>query len=195
MGPSAPGVYYFVITSRGASKLCGVNSYSENILFGAQPSRTACLLTFILTLYVSCTQKTVSCFQLPQSTVLSTMHLRDLLLAASALLRAAAFEPKISAAVFEPKDKDFAGHGQIRTLYIGRGHDDLGCLTSAGKWTADDAQCGTFASERIGNSTFHLSVPEGGCGVDVATFKCGASVEAAIFGVRSRFLCPPRLRA
>ncbi len=116
------------------------------------------------------------------------MHLKHLILTASAIFSAAAFEPKVSAAVFEPKAKDFAGLGQIRTLYIGRGHDDLGCLTSTGKWTADESQCGTFAAEQIGNSTFHLSVPEGGCGVDVATFKCGANVEGAIFGVRSTFL-------
>lgn len=122
------------------------------------------------------------------------MHLKNLLLAASALLSAAAFEPKVSAAVFKPKATDFAGLGQIRTLYIGRGHDDLGCLTGAGKWTADESECGTFAAEQIGNSTFHLSVPEGGCGVDVATFKCGANVEGAIFGVRSGFLFKvPRL--
>ena len=122
------------------------------------------------------------------------MHLKTLLLTASALLSAAAFEPKASAPVFEPKAADFAGLGQIRTLYIGRDHDDLGCLTGAGKWTADESECGTFAAEPIGNSTFHLSVPEGGCGVDVATFKCGADVEGAIFGVGSEFLSKaPRL--
>lgn len=103
------------------------------------------------------------------------MLLKHILLAVGPLL------PLASA---EPEAKDFSGLGQIRTLYIGRGHDDLGCLTSAGKWTVDESKCGTFAAEQISNSTFHLFAPEGGCGVDVATFRCGDDVKGAIFGVR-----------
>jgi hypothetical protein len=106
------------------------------------------------------------------------MQLTQLLLTASAIL---------SAVAVDPKAKDFTGLGQIRTLYIERDHNDLGCLTSAGKWTVDEAQCGTFSTEQISDSTFHLSAPEGPCGIDVATFKCGSDVQAAIFGVGSSF--------
>lgn len=110
------------------------------------------------------------------------MHLQTVLLAVATLL---------STASAERNTKDFTGLGQIRTLYIGRGHDDLGCLTSAGKWTANESLCGTFAAEQISDVTFHLFAPKvGGCGVDVATFKCGDGVKGGIFGV-----CPLDLRS
>ncbi len=104
------------------------------------------------------------------------MQLKQLLLTASAIF---------SATALDPKAKDFTGFGQIRTLYIERTHDDLGCLTSAGKWTVDEAQCGTFSVYQLSDSTFHLLAPEGACGIDVATLRCEAEVEPAIFGVRS----------
>ncbi|KAH6839500.1 hypothetical protein B0I37DRAFT_235736 [Chaetomium sp. MPI-CAGE-AT-0009] len=80
--------------------------------------------------------------------------------------------------------KDFTGLGQLRTLYIGSDHDDLGCVTSAGKWTTDESQCGVFSAERIANGQFQLFAPQeaGGCGVEVATFKCGRGVKGGIFG-------------
>jgi hypothetical protein len=104
------------------------------------------------------------------------MHLQTVFLAAATLL---------STASAGQNRKDFTGLGQIRTLYIGRGHDDLGCLTSAGKWTTDESLCGTFAAAQISDVTFHLFAPKaGGCGIDVATFKCGDGVQGgAIFGV------------
>ena len=87
--------------------------------------------------------------------------------------------------------KAFSGLGQIRTVYIGRGHADLGCLTRSGQWTTNEAQCGTFTAEPLSENTFSLYAPSHGmmaggvevCGVDVATFKCGGEVKGAIFGV------------
>ncbi|KAK4224243.1 hypothetical protein QBC38DRAFT_25008 [Podospora fimiseda] len=79
-----------------------------------------------------------------------------------------------------PAAQAFSGLGQIRTLYIGRDHDDLGCLTSQGKWTTDEALCGTFYAYRLstnakGMSTFRLAgVDVGICGIAPAgVFKCG----------------------
>jgi hypothetical protein len=78
---------------------------------------------------------------------------------------------------------DFSGTGQIRTLWTIGDHADLGCLTSEGKWTSNNSSCGTFSGERSSNGTvFKVSTSAGGCGIEVATFKCGDEVDAA-FGV------------
>ncbi|KAK4164108.1 hypothetical protein QBC43DRAFT_289341 [Cladorrhinum sp. PSN259] len=84
----------------------------------------------------------------------------------------------------------FDGLGHIRTLYIGRDHDDLGCLTAAGKWTTDEEQCGLFFGKTLsqspkgGVSTFRLaSLDTGMCGIaPVGVFKCGGDAKAAEFG-------------
>ncbi|KAK4220707.1 hypothetical protein QBC38DRAFT_333836, partial [Podospora fimiseda] len=87
-----------------------------------------------------------------------------------------------------PAGQAFSGLGQIRTLYIARDHDDLGCLTSQGKWTTDEALCGNFYAYRLsknakGMSTFRLAgVDVGMCGITPAgIFKCGG-VHDAEFG-------------
>lgn len=109
---------------------------------------------------------------------------KTILLALSALLPAVCAEQKRS---------DFVGLGQLRTLYIGTGHEDLGCLTSAGQWTVDESQCGVFAAAPLDNGVFHLFAPKtGGCGVDVATFKCGGGVKGATFGVSTPTTYPRR---
>lgn len=91
-----------------------------------------------------------------------------------------------NAAVASSSSKDFTGLGQLRTLYIGDDHDDLGCVTSSGKWTTDESQCGFFSVEPLPNGQFQLFAPQaaGGCGIDGATFKCGHGVKGATFGVR-----------
>ncbi|KXX82950.1 hypothetical protein MMYC01_200417 [Madurella mycetomatis] len=77
--------------------------------------------------------------------------------------------------------RDFSGLGQIRTLYIRDDHEDLGCLTSQGRWTTDESQCGTFVAVRDAHD-FKLTALDGGkCGVDVATFKCGQGVQWDVF--------------
>ncbi|KAK4039490.1 hypothetical protein C8A01DRAFT_47057 [Parachaetomium inaequale] len=84
--------------------------------------------------------------------------------------------------------KDFSGYGQLRTLYIHDDHEDLGCLTAVGKWTADESQCGIFVAEQLPAppqvlSNFQLSAPGiGNCGIEVATFKCGEDVKPVTFG-------------
>jgi hypothetical protein len=80
--------------------------------------------------------------------------------------------------------KDFTGFGQLRTLHIGSDHSDLGCVTSAGKWTTDESQCGVFSAEQLANGQFQLFAPQeaGGCGIEVATFKCGREVKGGVFG-------------
>lgn len=84
--------------------------------------------------------------------------------------------------------RDFSGLGQIRTLYITDDHEDLGCLTSQGRWTADESQCGTFVAVRDAHD-FKLAAVDGGkCGVDVATFKCGQGAKWDVFGVRNFIL-------
>ncbi|KAL2189191.1 hypothetical protein L209DRAFT_752412 [Thermothelomyces heterothallicus CBS 203.75] len=77
----------------------------------------------------------------------------------------------------------FTGHGQLRALHNTGDHEDLGCLTSEGKWTVEEPLCGVFAADRIDDYQFRLrSIEAGECGVDVATFKCGGGVKAAGFG-------------
>ncbi|KAK4151556.1 hypothetical protein C8A00DRAFT_35807 [Chaetomidium leptoderma] len=94
-----------------------------------------------------------------------------------------AFTALLSTAIAASRTPDFTGVGQIRTLYIGTGHEDLGCLTSTGKWTIDESQCGTFAAAKANDNSFHLfATEEGGCGIDVATFKCGGGVKGGTFG-------------
>jgi uncharacterized membrane protein len=105
------------------------------------------------------------------------------MLSTTALL---AFTALLSTTTAAYETKDFTGLGQIRTVYIGSNHEDLGCLTSAGQWTVDESQCGTFVTAQIDNSygQFHLfSTEAGACGIDVATFKCGDGVKWSIFGV------------
>ncbi|EAQ88806.1 hypothetical protein CHGG_05425 [Chaetomium globosum CBS 148.51] len=87
-------------------------------------------------------------------------------------------------ALASSSSKDFTGLGQLRTLYIGADHDDLGCVTSSGQWTTDEAQCGFFSVEPLPNGQFQLFAPQasGGCGIDVATFRCGRGVKGATFG-------------
>ncbi|KAK4119676.1 hypothetical protein N657DRAFT_560086, partial [Parathielavia appendiculata] len=85
--------------------------------------------------------------------------------------------------------RPFGGVGQLRTLYIRGNNEDLGCLTGAGKWTVDEAQCGTFRTEPITNYTWYLfSTTEGMCDIDVPSysyvFRCGSDAQAewAVFG-------------
>ncbi|KAK3994282.1 hypothetical protein QBC44DRAFT_340977 [Cladorrhinum sp. PSN332] len=85
-----------------------------------------------------------------------------------------------------PAAQAFSGLGQIRTVYIGRDRDDLGCLTSAGKWTTDEALCGVFYAYRLsssaqGVSTFRLAgVDIGICGIAPAgVFNQNADVYVA----------------
>ncbi|KAK3301724.1 uncharacterized protein B0T15DRAFT_321892 [Chaetomium strumarium] len=87
---------------------------------------------------------------------------------------------------------DWKGQGQVRTRYIQNPYPDLGCLTSAGQWTTNEALCGVFETSWINNYTFYLSsVPSNGpsanskagaCGIDVNNFRCGGGVREAVFG-------------
>ncbi|KAL2195399.1 hypothetical protein P885DRAFT_79339 [Corynascus similis CBS 632.67] len=102
--------------------------------------------------------------------------LNTLLLALTALL-------PLSAAAAVAKRPAFTGPGQLRTFYIRGDHEDLGCVTSEGKWTVDESQCGVFVTERLDSNQFHLrALKAGQCGIDVATFKCGGGVKEAVFG-------------
>jgi hypothetical protein len=99
-----------------------------------------------------------------------------------------AFTALLSTTTAYERTKDFTGLGQIRTVYIGSNHEDLGCLTATGQWTVDESQCGTFVTAPVAensyNNQFHLSSTKAGaCGIDVATFKCGGGVKWSIFGV------------
>ncbi|KAK4194690.1 hypothetical protein QBC40DRAFT_311252 [Triangularia verruculosa] len=78
--------------------------------------------------------------------------------------------------------QDFSGRGQIRALHVRENHQDLGCLTSAGKWTTIETLCGDFDAQRVGNNNeFRLSsTGAGSCGIEGVFFKCGISV--GIFG-------------
>jgi len=79
--------------------------------------------------------------------------------------------------------QDFTGLGQLRTLYIGDDHQDLGCVTSAGKWTVDEAECGAFAAQPLDNGVFQLwSHGAGGCGINAGTLQCGGGIKGASFG-------------
>lgn len=97
--------------------------------------------------------------------------------AASLLALAALLPVSIAASAFD-------GRGQLRTLYISGDHEDLGCLTSDGKWTVNEDQCGVFIADRINEAEYYLSSEKAGpCGVQAATFKCAEDVKPGIFGV------------
>ncbi|KAL2158164.1 hypothetical protein VTH06DRAFT_4732 [Thermothelomyces fergusii] len=100
---------------------------------------------------------------------------------ATSLLALAALLP-IATAV--PGPSSFTGYGQLRALYNKGDHEDLGCLTSDGKWTVDEDRCGIFLSDRINDSQqFRLyGVGAGQCGIDVATFKCNTEIKTTVFG-------------
>ncbi|KAK0663941.1 hypothetical protein QBC41DRAFT_350103 [Cercophora samala] len=95
------------------------------------------------------------------------------------------FTPLLVAAVFSwaAVAQDFNGLGQIRTLYVRENNQDLGCLTSAGKWTTIESLCGEFHAQRVGsNNEFRLSTEAGSCGIEGVTFKCAYGVQSGIFG-------------
>ncbi|AEO69866.1 43c6182b-3385-4f49-8bb0-d6b8a1f08d67 [Thermothielavioides terrestris] len=70
--------------------------------------------------------------------------------------------------------RDFLNPGQLRCLWTEQDHADLGCLTSLGEWTTNEAECGTFVGSWNSNTTFFLSSPDSGsCGLDGSFFKCG----------------------
>ncbi|KAL2155747.1 hypothetical protein VTH82DRAFT_489 [Thermothelomyces myriococcoides] len=95
--------------------------------------------------------------------------------AASLLALAALLPVSIAASAFD-------GRGQLRTLYISGDHEDLGCLTSDGKWTVNEDQCGVFIADRINEAEYYLSSEKAGpCGVQAATFKCAEDVKPGIF--------------
>lgn len=80
--------------------------------------------------------------------------------------------------------RDFSGLGQIRMLHNAGDHEDLGCLTSAGGWTTDEARCGVFRAARTAEHAIRLHALRAGvCGVETATFRCGDGVREIIFGV------------
>ncbi|VBB87232.1 Putative protein of unknown function [Podospora comata] len=93
------------------------------------------------------------------------------------------FTPLLACIVFSwALAEDFSGPGQIRTLDVRENNQDLGCLTSKGKWTTVESLCGEFYAQRVGsNNEFRLSSTGGGsCGIDGVTFKCG--IQSGIFG-------------
>jgi hypothetical protein len=83
---------------------------------------------------------------------------------------------------------DFSGNGQLRTLGILPDPVDLGCLTNEGKWTTEEAKCGTFVAFLFDEVNFNLSTPTGACGMpwwgdgNTYLFKCGMA-EGQIFAV------------
>jgi hypothetical protein len=81
---------------------------------------------------------------------------------------------------------DWKGQGQVRTRYINDPYPDLGCLTSSGQWTTNEALCGAFETSWLNNYTFYLNnKDDSACGIDVSTFKCVGGVSQGIFGVTS----------
>jgi hypothetical protein len=95
------------------------------------------------------------------------------------------------AATASAQDKRwFEGKGQLRTLYADDPYQDLGCLTSAGKWTVDEPLCGTFEGVWISEYNFNLTSLDPGSGPCGAakgslTFTCGKDVQPYSFGVSS----------
>ncbi|EAA32452.2 hypothetical protein GE21DRAFT_7498 [Neurospora crassa] len=85
--------------------------------------------------------------------------------------------------------KSFSGTGQIRTLWDGSSHDDLGCLTASGRWTTDENLCGTFIAVRkdgdsIGATQFTLTSKEAGpCEMSGTTFVCEKGLDGYSFGI------------
>ncbi|KAJ4415710.1 hypothetical protein N0V85_002585 [Neurospora sp. IMI 360204] len=83
----------------------------------------------------------------------------------------------------------FSGTGQIRTLWDGASHDDLGCLTASGRWTTDENSCGTFVAVRkdgdsIGATQFTLASKEAGpCEMLGTTFVCEKGRGGYSFGI------------
>lgn len=77
----------------------------------------------------------------------------------------------------------FEGKGQLRTVWWQGDHADLGCLTSAGLWTADEKLCGVFEAARADDdrSLFTLSTEDGWCRIYGAQFTCNGQ-EAYSFG-------------
>lgn len=104
-----------------------------------------------------------------------------------AALTAAITTTTAAAAVAAPTSsswRDFSGLGQIRMLHNAGDHEDLGCLTSAGRWTTDEARCGVFRAARAAEHAIRLHALRAGvCGVETATFRCGDGVREIIFGV------------
>ncbi|KAK0727632.1 hypothetical protein B0T26DRAFT_636695 [Lasiosphaeria miniovina] len=79
----------------------------------------------------------------------------------------------------------FNGTGQIRTVwgYGDQYRADLGCLTAAGLWTADDSRCDIFDAVRFNASTFTLASSAGPCRVLGAEFTCAKGNEGYYFGL------------
>ncbi|KAK4182568.1 hypothetical protein QBC35DRAFT_444985 [Podospora australis] len=81
----------------------------------------------------------------------------------------------------------FSGLGQVRTFYVRDNHEDLGCLTSAGKWTTNNSLCGNFTANRATPSpnysvSWTLSTSAGPCGIETVTLKCKPGITPAVFG-------------
>ncbi|KAK3950332.1 hypothetical protein QBC32DRAFT_399567 [Pseudoneurospora amorphoporcata] len=85
--------------------------------------------------------------------------------------------------------RSWSGTGQIRTLWDGSSHDDLGCLTASGRWTTDENSCGTFTAVRkdgatIGATQFTLTSKEAGpCEMLGTTLVCEKGRGGYSFGI------------
>ncbi|KAH8666897.1 hypothetical protein BX600DRAFT_511785 [Xylariales sp. PMI_506] len=78
----------------------------------------------------------------------------------------------------------FNGTGQVRTMKAPASTaTDLGCLTDAGAWTANDTACGTFTADHNSESTqFTISSASGPCLISSRQFNCSsANDEGATF--------------
>lgn len=82
--------------------------------------------------------------------------------------------------------ESFIGKGQLRTLWDGGEHEDLGCLTDTGLWSSNEALCGTFTGTPLDGyniKTFNLTTAAGPCGILGAQFNCGEGNQPSPFGV------------
>ena len=79
----------------------------------------------------------------------------------------------------------FSGVGQLRTRQWDEDHPDLGCVTAAGLWSGNDAECGVFVASSAAEdgSLFTLASTAGNCRVVGASFSCGEGEDAYEFGV------------
>ncbi|KAK0636025.1 hypothetical protein B0T17DRAFT_570668 [Bombardia bombarda] len=88
----------------------------------------------------------------------------------------------------------FGGQGQIRTLWNSAPYTDLGCLTSAGQWTANPSLCAVFTAVRPG-SIFTLTTSAGPCEISGANFTCGAGNTPGQFGIWPWPNSPPKIES
>lgn len=79
------------------------------------------------------------------------------------------------------------GTGLVRTIDSDAPNDEIGCLTSDGRWTVDEHLCGVFTAVPTGANDWEFTLTSQGAGpcsvVDPYWFTCGPNVTAWKFGV------------